>query len=66
MASLVFLQAVKAFQVKNGLKADGIVGPLTWGKITEIETIKKSKRKIDLIIVHCIAIAEGRDFRADG
>ena len=26
-------EAVKAFQAKNGLKADGIVGPETWAKI---------------------------------
>jgi len=26
-------EAVKAFQLKNGLKADGIVGPDTWNKI---------------------------------
>ena len=30
------------------------------------DVIKKSKRKIDLIIVHLSAITEGRDFRADG
>lgn len=27
------LQAVKNFQVQNGLEVDGIVGPLTWGKL---------------------------------
>lgn len=27
-------EAVKAFQLKNGLKADGVVGPITWAKIT--------------------------------
>lgn len=26
-------QAVKAFQQKNGLTADGVVGPLTWAKL---------------------------------
>lgn len=55
-------EAVKAFQVKNGLKADGTVGPLTWEKITATETIKKSKRKIDLLIVHCTATPEGKNF----
>jgi len=30
---LVTLQAVKSFQTKNGLEADGIVGPKTFGKL---------------------------------
>jgi hypothetical protein len=30
---LVTLQAVKAFQTKSGLAADGIVGPMTFGKL---------------------------------
>lgn len=55
-------EAVKAFQTKNDLKADGIVGPLTWEKITATEAIKKSKRKIDLLIVHCTATPEGKNF----
>lgn len=29
----VTLKAVKALQAKHGLKVDGIVGPLTWGKL---------------------------------
>ena len=30
---LVTLQAVKSFQTKSGLEADGIVGPKTFGKL---------------------------------
>ena len=30
---LTTLQAVKAFQTKNGLEADGVVGPKTFGKL---------------------------------
>lgn len=31
-------RVVKAFQVLHGLKEDGIVGPVTWGKIVQIAT----------------------------
>lgn len=58
-------EVVKAFQTKKGLKADGIVGPLTWEKIIATETIKKSKRKIDLFIVHCSATPEGKDIKTE-
>ena len=30
------LEAVKAFQSENGLTADGLVGPLTWGALAKI------------------------------
>ena len=30
-------KAVKAFQKKKGLKADGIIGPKTWIKLLEAE-----------------------------
>ena len=29
------VEGVKAFQEKNGLSADGIVGPLTWEQLTK-------------------------------
>ena len=34
-------EAVKAWQAKNGLTADGIVGPNTWNKIMGITTVPK-------------------------
>jgi peptidoglycan hydrolase-like protein with peptidoglycan-binding domain len=34
-------QAVKDFQTKNGLQADGVCGPLTWGKLFPEEREKK-------------------------
>lgn len=59
--------AVKAFQRAHGLKVDGIVGNITWGEITkepltepENKALKKSKRTINEIIVHCSATPEGR------
>lgn len=39
---------IKSFQSKNGLKDDGIVGNLTWGKIF----IPKSQFKLDALINH--------------
>ena len=63
-------EAVRAFQRKNNLVADGIVGDATWAKILGndgkvLPTLKTSKRKIKEIIVHCSATREGRDFTVD-
>jgi len=55
-------EAVKDFQKKNGLKADGVVGDLTWAKILGDSRLKTSKRYINEIIVHCSATREGRDY----
>ena len=52
-------EAVKEFQRKYGLVADGIVGPHTWALIQGDPVIKKSKRSINEIIVHCTASYEG-------
>lgn len=59
--------AVKAFQRANGLKVDGIVGNQTWSKLDFKEeknasslVLKKSRRRIDEIIVHCSDTPEGR------
>ena len=57
-------EAVKNFQMRNGLKPDGIVGPATLGKLIPLRW-KKSKRTIREIIVHCSATPEGKDFTID-
>jgi len=56
--------AVKAFQLKHGLKADGIVGPATLALLIP-SRLKKSRRNIREIIVHCSATPEGRDYTVD-
>ena len=53
--------AVMAFQKEHGLKVDGIVGPATLASLIPIR-LKKSKRRIDEIIVHCTATPEGKDY----
>jgi N-acetylmuramoyl-L-alanine amidase len=67
-------EAVKVFQTSKGLKADGIVGPATLALLIP-QRLKKSRRRIDKIIVHCSATPEGegltveqirRDHKAQG
>lgn len=56
-------EAVRDFQRKNGLKADGIVSDDTWAKLLgNIDKLKTSSRSINEIIVHCSATREGRDY----
>ena len=57
-------EAVMAFQKENGLKADGIVGPATLAKLIPAR-LKKSKRRIDYIVVHCSDTPEGRNNTVD-
>lgn len=52
--------AVIAFQKSHGLIADGIVGPATLLKLIP-QRLKKSRRTIKEIIVHCTATPEGRN-----
>lgn len=58
------LEAVKAFQNDNGLFPDGIVGPKTWAMLEPKDGVilKRSRRRIDLILVHCTATPEGKDY----
>ena len=54
-------EAVKAFQIANGLKPDGVVGEKTWEKLPKMGVgLQRSKRFINKIIVHCTATPEGR------
>lgn len=57
-------EAVKTFQRKKGLKVDGIVGMATWSALVPL-IIKKSKRKITEIIVHCSATPEGKHYTVE-
>ena len=56
-------EAVKSFQKGKGLAADGIVGERTWDSLFPAggSDLKKSKRKITLIVVHCTGTEEGQD-----
>ena len=55
--------AVVEFQKKHGLVSDGIVGPATIALLLPYPIfIKKSKRKIKEIIIHCTDTPEGRDY----
>lgn len=57
-------EAVKNFQMMKGLKADGIVGPATLAKLIP-QRLKKLKRMINKIIIHCSATPEGKDYTVD-
>ena len=59
-------EAVIAFQRENGLVADGIVGPATLTKLLAAKfSIKKSRRKIYGIVIHCTATKAGVDLNAE-
>ena len=53
-------EAVKEFQKQKGLTPDGIVGPAALALIIPAR-LKKSKRIINEIIIHCTATPEGRE-----
>ena len=62
-------EAVREFQKANNLEVDGIVGRQTWNALFATSTnaggsntLKKSKRSINLIVVHCTATEEGKDY----
>lgn len=52
-------EAVRTYQLENGLKVDGIVGVATLSRLLKLIPVK-SKRRIDEIIVHCTATREGQ------
>ncbi len=54
-------ERVKLFQKDNGLAVDGIVGPATMAKLIPVR-LKKSRRSINEIIVHCTATPEGKEY----
>lgn len=62
-------KAVKDFQTKHNLEPDGIVGEKTWAALGVASdnalNLKKSKRTITEIIVHCTATEEGKNFTVD-
>ena len=59
-------EAVKEWQREHGLAGDGIVGVKTLAKMfPTMAGWKKSKRSIDLILVHCTATAEGKDYTVE-
>jgi len=55
---------VKKWQAENGLKPDGIVGPATLAKLLPLR-LKKSKRTITDIVVHCTATRAWQDYDVD-
>ena len=57
-------EAVKEFQRKHNLKDDGIVGPATLARLIPFR-LKKSKRVITELIVHCSATPEGMDYTVE-
>lgn len=63
-------ERVKQFQREHGLKDDGIVGPATLAKllpgvVKSVLGLKRSRRNIKEIIVHCTATPEYRDYTVD-
>lgn len=57
--------AVIAYQLAHGLKADGIVGAKTWNAILGDDSLLTSTRHITELIVHCSDTPEGRNNTVD-
>ena len=63
---VVTLDAVVEFQRKHRLVSDGIVGPATIALLLPtVFRLKKSRRTIREIIIHCSATPEGKDYTVD-
>lgn len=59
-------EAVIAYQRENGLLPDGIAGPATITKLLAAKfSIKKARRRIDAIVIHCTASKPDQDLTAD-
>lgn len=58
-------EVVIQWQKEHNLTPDGIVGPATLAKLLPERLLKKSKRVITDIVVHCTATIEGKDYTAD-
>lgn len=59
-------EAVRAFQMQNGLVPDGIVGVKTLVKLLKLSlSLSGSQREITEIIVHCAATPEGKDYTVE-
>ena len=60
-------EALKVFQREHNLFPDGVAGPKTWAALLPEDGIvlKRSRRRIDLILVHCTATPEGKDYSVD-
>ena len=55
-------EAVKDYQKKNKLVSDGIVGNKTWNYLIGSKPTTQTKRKINLIVLHCYGTKEGQNF----
>lgn len=56
-------EAVKEFQERAGLAADGVVGAKTWAALGCVPVA--GKRVVTAIILHCTATPEGEDYTVE-